>query len=159
MSQRKFSRQYIINVIAQALRQGTSPRQLALTCALGVVIGIFPVLGVTTLICLGLSLLFRLNVVVIQLVNYLAFPLQMVLIFPFIKAGTYIFGLNAFTYTPEEFISTWKKDYWLLIKEAGLAIATGVGVWTFVSIPLFFVLFYSCLFLFKRWNKEPFTGN
>ena len=153
MFQGKFNRQYIANVIVQALRQGTSPRKLALTCALGAVIGIFPVLGTTTLICLGISLLLRLNIVVIQLVNYLAFPLQMILLFPFIKTGAYIFGLPTFHYTMEQFTATWKQNFWLLIQEAGLAIATGVGVWAFVALPLFLLLFYAGQFFFSRIGK------
>jgi uncharacterized protein (DUF2062 family) len=121
-----------------------------------VVIGIFPVLGTTTLICLVVSLALRLNVVVIQLANYVAFPLQMMLLIPFIKAGNYIFGLNAFPYTQEEFISLWKKDYWLIIQEGGMAIATGIGVWTVVSALLFPVLFYVSHFLFRRWNRASY---
>jgi len=154
----KFSRKHISNTIMQALRQGTTPRKLAITCALGVVIGIFPVWGTTTWICLGLSVAFRLNVVVIQLVNYLFFPIQLLLIIPFIKAGTYLFGLDSFSYTADQLIDLLKNNFWMALKETGLALASGVGIWALVAVPLFFIIFWLCFILFTKWNTHP-TGN
>jgi len=151
----KFSWKYITGMLAQALKQGMTPRKLALTCALGVVIGIFPIFGTTTLLCLGASILFRLNVPVMQLVNYLVAPLQLILILPFIKMGSYGFGLNPFPYTTDQLVSMFKTDFWLLMKEAGFAVMMGVGVWAIVSIPLFFIVFYFALWCFTRWRK-PF---
>jgi uncharacterized protein (DUF2062 family) len=148
----KFSRKYILNALRTALRQGTTPRKLAITCALGVVIGIFPVWGTTTWICLGLSILFRLNVVIIQLVNYLFFPIQLALILPFIKAGTYIFDLNPFPYSQEELIVLFKTDFWALMKEVGLSLASGIGIWMLIATPLFLVVFYSSYAVFNRWR-------
>jgi uncharacterized protein (DUF2062 family) len=43
--------------------------------SLGVIIGMFPVQGTTTIICTLVSILFRLNLVVLQLANYLSFPI------------------------------------------------------------------------------------
>lgn len=149
----KFSRKYITNMLVQALSQGITPRKLALTCALGVVIGIFPVFGTTTLICLGLAILFRLNIPIMQFVNYLVAPLQLLLIIPFIKIGTYVFRLNPFPYTSDQLLSMFRNDFWLLIRETGLALTIGVGVWIILSIPLFFLLFYGCFWLFSQWRR------
>ena len=87
----KFKKNYIKSVLAQALYQGLTPRKLALTCAFGVVLGLFPVFGVTTLLCFVAAFLFRLNIPIIQLVNYLIAPLQLILIIPFIQVGIYLF--------------------------------------------------------------------
>ena len=43
------------------LRQGISPGRLGLTLALGFAIGCIPVVGVPTVLCAALALLFRLN--------------------------------------------------------------------------------------------------
>lgn len=149
----KFSRKYITNMLVQALSQGITPRKLALTCALGVVIGIFPVFGTTTLLCLGLAILFRLNIPIIQFVNYLVAPLQLLLIIPFIKIGTYVFRLNPFPYTSDQLLSMFRNDFWLLIRETGLALTIGIGVWIILSIPLFVLLFYGCFWLFSQWKR------
>ncbi len=150
----KFNKNYVKNVLAQALYQGLTPRKLALTFAFGVILGIFPVFGVTTLLCFAAAFLFRLNIPVIQLVNYLIAPLQLILIIPFIQAGIYLFDLRPFPYSTDQLLSMLRNDPWLLLKEAGLALAIGVGVWSLVSIPLFFVMFYLCFWLSNQWKRR-----
>jgi uncharacterized protein (DUF2062 family) len=148
----KFSLKHFTNVIVQALSQGITPRKLAVTCALGVVIGIFPIFGTTTLFCLAVALIFRLNIPLIQLVNYLVAPLQLILILPFIRMGTYVFRLNPFPYTAEELTSMFRNDFWFLLKETGMALVIGIGVWVVISVPLFFLLFYLSLWFISRWR-------
>ena len=79
---------------AQWLRQGISPRRLALTIALGFAIGCIPVLGVPTVLCAVLALLLKLNQPAIQAANYAAMPLQLILIVPFMRLGKWIFGFG-----------------------------------------------------------------
>src|SRR5271169_2441589 len=69
------------------LRQGISPRRLALTLALGFAVGCIPVLGIPTVICAALALALRLNLPAIQAANYLVMPLQLALIVPFVRLG------------------------------------------------------------------------
>ena len=45
----------------QLLRQGVSPEKIALTIALGIILGITPVLGSTMLLCTLAAIVFRLN--------------------------------------------------------------------------------------------------
>ncbi len=75
---------------ADWLRQGTSPRRLALTLALGFAIGCFPVVGIPTALCALLALALRLNLPAIQAANYLVMPLQLVLIVPFVRLGGWL---------------------------------------------------------------------
>lgn len=151
----KFSRHYIRNVLYDAFRQGLTPHKLAFTCAAGVVIGIFPVFGITTILCFAIALIFRLNIPIIQLVNYLVAPLQLIFIIPFIKIGTILFHLNPFPYDVDQLILMYRNDFMHLLKEVGIALLIGIGVWTTFSIPLFFVLYYLFFVLFSRWLKLP----
>ena len=73
------------------LRQGVSPNKLALSLALGICLSCFPVMGVTTILCVIVALFFRLNLPAIIFGNYLAFPLQFVLLVPFIRLGERLF--------------------------------------------------------------------
>jgi uncharacterized protein (DUF2062 family) len=73
--------------LAAWLRQGISPRRLALTLALGFAIGCFPVLGIPTALCALLAVALGLNLPAIQAANYAAMPLQLVLIMPFVRLG------------------------------------------------------------------------
>jgi hypothetical protein len=73
------------------LRMGTTPEKLAWSLAIGVAAGINPLLGSTTIVCFALVFLFRLNIVAGQLANHLMYPLEIALIFPFIRAGEHLF--------------------------------------------------------------------
>lgn len=77
------------------LRQGMSPRRLALTLALGFAVGCIPVVGVPTLLCAALALGLRLNLPAIQAANYAAMPLQLVLILPFARLGGRLFSAGS----------------------------------------------------------------
>ncbi len=142
-------------ILYDALRQGLTPHKLSMTCAMGVVIGIFPIFGTTTILCFGIAIAFRLNIPLIQLVNYLVAPLQLIFIIPFIKIGTILFRLNPFPYNMDQLMQLYREDFFLLLKEAGIALALGVGVWATFSIPLFFVLYYLFFLVFSRWPKLP----
>jgi hypothetical protein len=70
---------------------GASPEKLAWSIAVGLLIGINPILGSTTILCLALAFIFRLNVAASQLGNHVVYPLQFILIIPFIRAASRIF--------------------------------------------------------------------
>ena len=74
------------------MRTGISPRRLALTLALGFAIGCLPVVGIPTALCMVVALSLRLNVPAIQAANYAAMPLQVALIFPFVRLGAWMFA-------------------------------------------------------------------
>lgn len=75
------------------LRQGISPRRLALTLSLGFAVGCLPVVGIPTLVCAALALGLRLNLPAIQAANYTAMPLQVALIVPFVRLGGRLFSV------------------------------------------------------------------
>lgn len=81
----------LLRLILELLSQGITPHKLALTIALGAVLGVTPVLGSTTVLCTLAALALGLNLPLIQLVNYLMYPLQLLLVLPFIQAGQWVF--------------------------------------------------------------------
>jgi len=82
----------LINPLLALLRQGLSPKDLALCVALGIGVGLFPVLGVSTPALTILALTLRLNLAAIQLASYAISPLQLALIIPFMRLGETILG-------------------------------------------------------------------
>jgi uncharacterized protein (DUF2062 family) len=155
----RFSWSFLRKTLTDAMTQGISPNKLAATCALGIVISIIPFLGITTLLCFGLAFVFRLNVVLIQLANYLAAPAQIILVFPFIKTGINLFNLPPFAYTKEQLFAQLKNSPLELLKESGLSIASGMGVWFITAIPLFFIFYYLMLFLVKKLRNPSSTAS
>ena len=71
----------------EQLRQGVSPEALSLTVVLGLVIGTIPILGSTTMLCAGAAILLRLNQPLMQAINYLVYPLQLLLYVPLLMMG------------------------------------------------------------------------
>ncbi|MBN1819231.1 MAG: DUF2062 domain-containing protein [Prolixibacteraceae bacterium] len=77
-----------IHKIMRYLKLNTlSPEDKAISLTIGFYLGIFPIFGLTTTLCLLTILLFRLNPVLILAMNWLVTPLQLVLIYPFLKSG------------------------------------------------------------------------
>ena len=74
------------------LREGVSVETLALSVALGFVLGICPLFGVPTVLCGIAAVVLRLNFPALQLVNYLVYPLQLLLLWPFARLGKLLFG-------------------------------------------------------------------
>jgi uncharacterized protein (DUF2062 family) len=70
---------------------GASPEKLAWSIAAGLLIGINPVLGSTTVLCLALAFVFRLNEAASQIGNHIVYPLELVLVVPFIRVASRIF--------------------------------------------------------------------
>jgi uncharacterized protein (DUF2062 family) len=80
----------LIEPLLSLLRQGMSPARLALCVAIGIVIGNIPILGVSTIICTFIALIFRLNLPTMQLVQGAMAPTQVLLIIPFVRVGEWI---------------------------------------------------------------------
>ena len=74
------------------LKMGADPDKLAWSLALGLVVGVNPLLGSTTVVALGVAAAFRLNLVASQVGNHAVYPLEIVLFPVFIKLGDVLFG-------------------------------------------------------------------
>jgi uncharacterized protein (DUF2062 family) len=86
-----FWRRKVARPIVEFLRQGLTPEKLSFTIALGITLGVIPVLGSTVLLCTLAAFVFGLNIAAIQLVNWLVYPFQLALLIPFYRIGGWIF--------------------------------------------------------------------
>lgn len=82
----------IADPIVAQLTQGLTPQKIAMTIAIGSAIAMFPILGTTTLICLAVGIVMRLNQPIIQAVNYACTPLHLTFIVFAFKGGERLFG-------------------------------------------------------------------
>lgn len=138
-------RRRILGPILEQLRQGISPDQIALTLALGLVLGVFPILGATTLLCAGAAFWLRLNQPVIQLVNYLAYPVQIALLIPYYRAGETLFGQpHVPIFSVPDLIARFQADPGQLFVDYGMVGVYGVVAWV-LTAPLLAALLYYAL--------------
>jgi uncharacterized protein (DUF2062 family) len=134
----------ILDPLLALLKQGMSPKRLALCVALGIVIGNIPILGVSTLICAAIALLFRLNLPAIQIVQAAMAPSQLLLIIPFVRLGEWIVRAPPQPVSIQEGLALMAQGVghavitlWNAIWHAGLA-------WILVA-PLAVLFFYKLL--------------
>jgi len=76
--------------VMEQLSQGITPSRLALSLAIGVVLSSMPMLGFTGAICVAVAYALRLNQPAILAANYAATPLQVALLVPFFRAGSWL---------------------------------------------------------------------
>jgi uncharacterized protein (DUF2062 family) len=81
----------IVLPILALLRMGATPERLAWSLAVGLVVGVNPLLGSTTLLALGVAAAFRLNFAASQLGNHAMYPLELAMFPVFVKLGSLLF--------------------------------------------------------------------
>ena len=86
-----FFRFRVLQPLLQLLRGGITPRRLAWSLALGIVVGINPSVGLTTLLVITLAWVFGLNQVASQIGVHAVAPLHLLLFVPFIEVGVHLF--------------------------------------------------------------------
>lgn len=122
--------------VLDLLRQGVTPDKLSLSLVLGVAIGVFPILGTTTLLCGAAAVLLRLNIAAMQLVNYAVYPLQLALILPFMHLGTLIFGGVGTELSVRQMAALFEADFAAALQQLGGVTLGAVGAWGIVCGPL-----------------------
>lgn len=91
--------------VLRMLRRGASPRRLAWSLAAGIAIGINPIIGSSTLAALAIAHLFKLNHTAAQIGVQGAYPLQLLLLLPFLRAGSWLFRTAALPMQTAEILS------------------------------------------------------
>ena len=103
--------------ILALLRQGVTPEKIAISIVLGVILGVFPVLGATTLLCAGAAILLRLNLPAIQMVNYVMYPIQLGLLIPFFRLGGMLFHERPVTLSLAQVLTSIRANAWQTIND------------------------------------------
>ena len=129
------------------LSMGISPRRLALTLALGFAIGCLPFIGITTALCALVAVALRLNLPAIQAANYLAMPLQLVLIMPFVRLGRWMFSSEA----QQSLGSTFAHGFSLAtLRASGSLAGEALGAWLVLAAPAVLLMTFALTMVLQR---------
>lgn len=151
-------RRVLAPVLAQ-LRQGITPEQIALTLALATVLGIFPILGATTLLCGIAAWLLRLNQPLIQAANYLLTPVHLALLLPFYRAGEALFGqTHVPIFSIDELTARFRAAPLQFFIDYAMVGVYGIVVWCLIAVPLAALLFVLLRALTRRLARNPPRG-
>ena len=102
----------IVKPLLDMLRMGCSPRRLAWSVAVGLALGLNPLLGSATLVSLAVAGVFRLNLVASQIATHIAYPIEVALFFVFIRLGNRIFHTGHLPLHREALLSAIRHHPW-----------------------------------------------
>ena len=124
----------------------------------GLIGGVFPIPGTTSLVCMLIIFIFKLNLPACQLANLLCTPLELFLIVPYIRLGEVLFmvqePLPLSTSDISSLLST--ESISILISMFGVSLLRAIVSWALSGLLLFPILYYSFRFILstkhsKRW--------
>ena len=140
----------IAGPVRQQLTQGISADKITLTLALGFTLGIFPILGSGFVLCGVAAWILRLNQPIIQSIGTLAYPLQLVLLLPFYRAGEALFGVPSIPLSIPVLITRFFENVPLFLKEYGMTGVRGIVVWSLLAPTMLAVLYFGLRPVIRR---------
>ncbi len=139
-----FLKRRLFDPLLALLKQGVAPERLALCVAIGIAVGLIPVLGVSTLLCTVIALAFRLNLPAIQLAQAVVAPLQLLLIVPFVRLGEWMTQAAAQPVSIGAGLALMKQGIWHTVIVLKDAIIHASLAWIAVA-PLAVYILYKIL--------------
>lgn len=144
----------LVRPLLELLREGVTPEKLSLSIALGIVLGLIPVIGINTALCAVIALTWRLNLPAIQMVNYFVYPLQIVLLLPFFRVGEKLFGARHLPVRIEQVRGMIRSNLWGAVRLLWTTTWHALVVWA-MAAPFAAVLIYVLLVpTFRRVLKK-----
>jgi hypothetical protein len=131
-------------------KQGLSPKELSQSLIVSGLISTIPILGVSTFMITTVSLKRKLNLPVMISLSYLMWPVQILLIIPFIRVGEFIFSVPRNHHTAEEIISSFQNSFFQTLSQLSFELLCGLGGWFLTAVPLAVGIYWVSLLFFKE---------
>lgn len=141
---------WVIRPILNQLKQGTSPEKLSWSISLGVTLGIFPIMGSTSVVCFIAGYFLKLNQPVLHLFKTFTYPLQLALILVYIRLGQMLNGVPLIKFSIPQLLSRFKDDPAQFARDFGMAALHGIEAWAISSLFLIPVLYFISLPILKK---------
>lgn len=138
------------------LRQGMTPRALALCVAIAIVVGNIPVLGVSTLLCTLIALVFRLNLPAILLVQAAMAPTQLLLIIPLVRLGEWLLRVPPQIVSVKEAFALMSHGIWAAMLVLRQALFHATLAWILLAPCCIYLLRRLLTPLFERLASTPY---
>lgn len=133
---------------------GLTPEKLAFSVTIGIIAGVFPVFGTTTLLSLLLTMLFRQNLLVVQSVQWLLSLVQIMLIVPFMQFGAYLLNHQVIHINLSQIKHAFQPGMLAGIKTIGIFQLYGIFTWIILMIPVSAASYYIFLAVFQKKNEK-----
>ncbi|MBC7428365.1 MAG: DUF2062 domain-containing protein [Bacteriovorax sp.] len=131
----------IASLVLDELKKGATPEKLSQGLVTGILIGIFPLIGFTTLMSIFAGFLFKLNQIVVQTANCIMYPVQIIMIPIYIKVVSMIFDVGHVPLRPDILITQFKTDPAGFLRQYAIIGIYAVGLWCILSVALYLILY------------------
>jgi uncharacterized protein (DUF2062 family) len=135
------------------LRQGSTPLSLAKAVAVAAVISVFPVIGLTTLLCVIAGHFLKLNQPTLQMVNYALAPVQLLMIPVFLKLGAWICQVPSVSVNPLKIVELFAESPKQFFAEYGYAGLQAILAWALLAPAVGFLAYWICRLIIKKMTK------
>jgi uncharacterized protein (DUF2062 family) len=135
-------------------KQGLTPIELTQSILVAALFSIIPILGVTTILLTGFSLKRKLNLPIMIAISYLAWPLQILMIIPFINIGEFIFSIPQSNHSAQEIIASFQESFFGTLSRLTFELLCGFGGWLLTAVPFFIVIYLVSISIFKLISKD-----
>jgi uncharacterized protein (DUF2062 family) len=141
----------LLNAVKYQVFYSVTPVQTARSVLFGFYLGIFPIIGVTTVLCLIAAYLFKLNYYIVLAVNYLVAPLQLILIVPFIQISHWANGKSETGLTQLTITGAAGTTNDSLLAQSVEYIGEAIACWGTFSLATGYLLYRLLIFV----NRTP----
>lgn len=135
-------------------KQGLTPIELTQSILVAALFSIIPILGVTTILLTAFSLKRKLNLPIMIAISYLAWPLQILMIIPFINIGEYFFSVPQSHHSVEEIIASFQESFFGTLSQLSFELLCGFGGWLLTAVPFFIVIYLVSNFLISKFSPS-----
>ncbi len=149
-----FWRRWVLNPIVKQLTQGTSPAKIAQAIAYGVTIGIFPIIGSTTLLSILIGIPLKLNQPILQVFKSLATPLQWTLVLGFYRLGEILFNAPHVSLSIPKMMERFFAEPGPFFRDYGMTALYGIAVWCLIAPLLLAAIYFTSRPLIQTLAKQ-----
>lgn len=145
---------WILRPIKQQLTQGTTPHKIAQAIAFGLTIGIFPIIGSTTLLTLAVGIPLKLNQPVLQTFKTIAGPIQWALILGYYRVGEWLFRAEPVSLSIPKMVSEFSEAPLQFFLKYGQTALYGICVWFITAPILMLAIYWIARPMISKFSKE-----
>jgi len=132
------------------VKQDLQPRKVAQAVAWGFFLGIIPFFfALNIFLSIIVSWRFKLNHVLVQLVNNIIYPLQLLLFVPFIRIGVSWFSDKEMTFSTQLILAAFRESVWGGLILLGSWNLYGLLAWCIIAGPISIIGYFVGLKIFR----------
>jgi uncharacterized protein (DUF2062 family) len=121
--------------VNKILAQNLTPERLAMSIVVGIIGGLFPIPGVTTLVVMLLAAGISVNLPAATLLNVLLTPVELAMVPVFLYLGEFVIGMDHISLAPSTIMQALKEDLWQGLAQYGGAMGYAVLGWACWAPP------------------------